>query len=106
MATELSQIVQYNFNIMQVENVKTITDNSLDYLRTNHRKYDWIYADPSRRNDTKGRVFLLEDCSPDIPKYLSFLFERSGNILLKISPLLDISATRAFMSLNHSLGFL
>ena len=93
MAGELSQIVQYNFNIMQVENVKTITDNSLDYLRTNHRKYDWIYADPSRRNDTKGRVFLLEDCSPDIPKYLNFLFERSDNILLKISPLLDISAT-------------
>ena len=89
----LSQIAHYNFKIMQVENVKTVTENGLDYLRKFNRKYDWIYADPSRRNDAKGRVFLLDDCSPDIPKNLDLLFEFTDNIMLKISPLLDISAT-------------
>jgi len=92
-APDLSQIVRYNFKIMRVENVKTATENGLDYLRRDNKRYDWIYADPSRRNDTKGRVFLLEDCSPDIPKNLDLLFEFSDNVLLKISPLLDISAT-------------
>jgi len=92
-APDLSHIVRYNFKIMRVENVKTATENGLDYLRRDNKRYDWIYADPSRRNDTKGRVFLLEDCSPDIPKNLDLLFEFSDNVLLKISPLLDISAT-------------
>ena len=90
---DLSQIVRYNFKTMRVENVKTVAENGLDYLRRENRKYDWIYADPSRRSDVKGRVFLLDDCSPDIPKNLDLLFEFSDNILLKISPLLDISAT-------------
>jgi hypothetical protein len=36
-----------------------------------------IYIDPSRRNDAKGKVFLLKDCLPNVPEnldlYLSML---------------------------------
>lgn len=90
---DLSRIVNYNYKIMQVENVKTIPQNGLDYLEKAHQKYDWIYADPSRRSDEKGKVFLLEDCLPNIPKNLNLLFQFTDNILLKTSPLLDISAS-------------
>ena len=91
--SDLSQIVHYNFKVMQVENINTISENGIDYLRKINQKYDWIYADPSRRNDIKGRVFLLDDCTPNISEHLNFLFQFSENILLKTSPLLDISAT-------------
>jgi hypothetical protein len=89
----LSQIVHYNFKVMKVENIKTISESGIDYLEKIDQKYDWIYVDPSRRNAIKGRVFLLDDCTPNIPKHLNFLFQFSDNILLKTSPLLDISAT-------------
>lgn len=91
--SDLSNIVNYNYKIMQVENVKTIPQNGMDYLEKEHNKYDWIYADPSRRSDEKGKVFLLEDCLPNIPKNLNHLFQFTDNVLLKVSPLLDISAS-------------
>ena len=40
--------------------------DGIEYLKSSKQKFDWIYADPSRRNDTKGKVFLLEDCLPNI----------------------------------------
>lgn len=95
--SDLSEIVHYNYKILQVENVKTVAEDGLDYLRKSAQKYDWIYADPSRRNKTKGKVFLLDDCSPDIPINLDLLFTFSNNLLLKISPLLDISHTAKTM---------
>lgn len=47
--------------------------------------------DPARRSTTGNKVFLLEDCSPDVLTLLSDLFRISGNLLLKLSPMADIS---------------
>ncbi len=91
--SNLSQIVQYNYKILQIDNIRTIPQNGLDYLDKIHQKYDWIYVDPSRRSDVKGKVFLLEDCLPNIPNNLDHLFQFTDNALLKTSPLLDISAS-------------
>ncbi len=89
---DLSSIVKNNFNVLGIENIKTEAINGLDYLNSQNKTYDWIYADPSRRNDSKGRVFLLEDCLPNIPQNLNVLFKFTDNILLKTSPVLDISS--------------
>jgi hypothetical protein len=53
--------------------------------------FDWIYIDPSRRNNSKDKVFFLRDCLPNVPENLELLFSKSSNILIKISPLLDFS---------------
>ncbi|MGB5386516.1 MAG: class I SAM-dependent methyltransferase, partial [Eudoraea sp.] len=47
--------------------------------------------DPSRRDETKGKVFKLSDCTPDITAHLNLLKDKSKTILLKTSPLLDIT---------------
>ena len=91
--TELSKITQHNYKQLGVKNIKIIADNGINYLKKINQKFDWIHADPSRRNDSKGKVFLLKDCLPNIPKYLDLLFQYSNQILLKLSPLLDITAT-------------
>ena len=91
LATELSEIVTYNFKQLKA-NIKTITNDGLAYLKNESRQYDWIYIDPSRRNDQKGKVFLLQDCLPNVPEHLELLFGHSDNILIKVSPILDISS--------------
>ena len=53
---------------------------------------DWIYADPARRDENNKKVFLLSDCLPNIPKNLDLIFSKTNNVLLKLSPLLDISS--------------
>lgn len=89
---DLSQIVSHNFKQLEVENVQTIQTDGIDFLKTPDKYYDWIYIDPSRRHDIKGKVFLLSDCIPNVPEELEALFSHSNNIMIKTSPLLDISA--------------
>lgn len=52
---------------------------------------DVFYADPARRDGTGRKVFRLEDCSPDIRPLLPALLEKSSMVLLKLSPMADIS---------------
>jgi hypothetical protein len=90
---DLSTIVAYNYQQLQIENIDTISGDGIDYLQKTSDIFDWIYIDPSRRNDHKEKVFLLKDCLPDVPKYLDFLFTKTNQILIKVSPILDISST-------------
>ena len=90
---ELSEIVTHNYNQLAIENVQTIAVNGLNFLKETSEKFDCIYIDPSRRSDIKGKVFLLKDCLPDVPENIDFLFTKSDTILIKNSPMLDITAT-------------
>lgn len=92
---ELSEIVAHNFKEMAINNVAIYAKNGLEFLHHSAKKYDAIYIDPSRRNDAKGKVFLLNDCHPNVPEHLDFLLSKSNQILIKNSPLLDISQTIA-----------
>ncbi|MDX1271976.1 THUMP-like domain-containing protein [Bizionia paragorgiae] len=87
----LSQIVKHNFSVLNRENIRCLPQDGLAVLEENDSSYSTIYVDPSRRNDSKGKVFMLSDCLPNIPKHLDLLFKRSKTILIKTSPLLDIS---------------
>ncbi len=91
--TGLSQIVAHNYKALETENITTKNIDGLQFLENNDQKFDVIYVDPSRRNDAKGKVFLLKDCLPNIPENLEFLLTKSDTILIKNSPILDISAT-------------
>ncbi|SFN69182.1 hypothetical protein SAMN04487989_102461 [Bizionia echini] len=86
----LSELVAYNFKQLEVNNIQTISEDGIVYLK--NQTFDWIYIDPSRRHDSKGKVFFLKDCLPNVPNHLENLFKHTNNILLKTAPLLDISA--------------
>ncbi len=88
----LSKIVTHNYQQLKIKNINTISTDGIEYLKKSNQKFDWIYVDPSRRNDRKGKVFLLKDCLPNIPENLDTIFEYSGNILIKNSPILDITS--------------
>ncbi|MFL1011604.1 THUMP-like domain-containing protein [Flavisericum labens] len=87
----LSKIVAYNYKQLEVKNITAINTDGIEYLKTAQTKYAWIYVDPSRRHDTKGKVFFLKDCLPNVPEHIDMLFKHSKNIMIKTSPLLDIS---------------
>jgi len=91
MHVNLSQIATYNFDILGVKNVQFIAEDGLSYLENSVVNFDWIYIDPSRRNSTQNRVFKLSDCTPNVPEKLEVIFKKSNRVLLKTSPLLDIS---------------
>ena len=88
---DLSEIVKYNYQQLNISNVECIPVNGIEYLGNSDLLFDWIYVDPSRRHDSKGKVFFLNDCTPNVPKHLDLLFKHSKNVLIKTSPLLDFS---------------
>ena len=90
--SELSELVAHNFKQLNALNVTCINGDSLEVLKNLNQKFDWIYIDPSRRNEFKGKVFMLKDCMPNVPDLIDFYFQYSSKILLKTAPILDISA--------------
>ncbi|MES2851411.1 MAG: class I SAM-dependent methyltransferase [Bacteroidota bacterium] len=89
---ELSNLVKHNFEQLNVSNITCYAGDSLATLFSLNSKWDWIYIDPSRRNDTKGKVFMLKDCLPNVPENIDFYFTHSNAVLIKTAPILDISA--------------
>jgi hypothetical protein len=89
---ELSNIVKHNFEQLDVKNINCYSGDSLGILAELKTKWDWIYLDPSRRNGAKGKVFMLQECLPNVTENLDLFFDYSKNILIKTAPLLDISA--------------
>jgi 16S rRNA G966 N2-methylase RsmD len=87
----LSKIVKHNYKQLKIQNINAINTDGIEYLNASKNKYDWIYIDPSRRHDSKGKVFFLKDCLPNVTEHLNLLFKKSKNILIKTSPFLDIS---------------
>ena len=90
---ELSKIVNHNYKQLNVKNIDTFCGNGLDFLKETDHVFDCIYIDPSRRDDVKGKVFMLKDCQPYIPPKIDFLFTKAHHILVKVSPILDLKNT-------------
>ncbi len=90
---ELSTIVKHNYKQLHIKNIDTYCGNGLDYLKENNTTFDCIYIDPSRRDEVKGKVFMLKDCQPNIAPKIDFFFTKSNQILIKVSPILDLKNT-------------
>lgn len=90
--SDLSSMAEHNFiQLGKRNNIQFLCGNGVQLLQETDQNFDWIYLDPSRRSDTGNKVFRLEDCQPDMTEILPILFEKGKKILLKTSPLLDLS---------------
>jgi hypothetical protein len=88
----LSEMVKHNYGVLNVNNITCLAQNSTEVIEQSENAFDWIYIDPSRRSDVKGKVFLLKDCLPNVPENLKLYFSKSNSILIKTAPILDITA--------------
>jgi len=87
---ELCQITTHNFKVWGQNNIKCIMGSSIDFLEKSTSNFDLIFVDPSRRNDKKGKVFLLEDCLPNLIEHKELIKSKAKRLLVKNSPMLDI----------------
>ncbi len=88
--TTLQSIAAHNFKALKATNIHSINNDGIKYALL-QEQIDCIYIDPSRRNDSKGKVFFLEDCTPNVPLVVDQLLEVANTILIKTAPILDIS---------------
>ncbi|MBQ7222591.1 MAG: SAM-dependent methyltransferase [Bacteroidales bacterium] len=88
----LCEVARANFEILGAGNITVCNGNSTDIL-SSLKDADLIYLDPSRRSKTSSRVYSIEDCEPDLISIKSALFKVSDTVLVKVSPMADISRT-------------
>ena len=86
---ELAAAAERNFARLGADNIavrcETVTPD------TDLPEADLIYADPARRDAAGRKVFLLEDCTPDILALLPLLLRKAPAVLLKLSPMADLA---------------
>lgn len=90
----LSEIVQHNYKTLSVNNSNCINGNGIDTLKHIDQPFDWVYLDPSRRDNSKKKVFLLSDCTPNVKTFQGLFLKYAKHVMIKTSPLLDIKATK------------
>ena len=93
MLPNLVELARHNFAALGLSNVEARlnADGSIGNLPDG----DCVFLDPSRR-DAGRRVFLLEDCTPDLIDWWPHLRQKFSTVLVKLSPMYDItSAVRA-----------
>ena len=95
---ELCAIAEHNFSLyrpkIQVHN--TTAEEFLTTLPISNSPYPiantLIYLDPARRSQSGGKVFRIEDCEPNVIELLPTLRLHASHIMIKFSPMLDITA--------------
>lgn len=98
----LAKATERNFKELGVENVRfrncRVEPGKVEEVLDGFRP-DVIFLDPARRAEDGRKVFLIEDCQPDVLTLLPELFAASRFVLLKLSPMADI--TMACKRLPH-----
>lgn len=86
---ELCRIAEHNFSL-QKSAISIHNCSAEEFIQT-AGQYDLIFVDPARRDSHGGKVFHLENCTPNVIELLPELLKHSQRLLFKLSPMLDIS---------------
>ncbi len=91
---ELAAAVKHNFGVLGCDNIvvsnKLLEPGNLCDILGEFNP-DVIFLDPARRSSTGKKVFLLEDCQPDVLALKEELLAAAPLLLLKLSPMADIT---------------
>ena len=87
----LSKVAKQNATVLNAKNIEFVNTDGIEFLKSSTDNWDTIYVDPARRSNS-GKVFRLEDCTPNILINLDLLLSKCNRLLIKTSPLLDIDA--------------
>ena len=94
MNEELEKATELNFKELNINNVrfgsrKVEVGKVKEVL--NGFEPDVIFLDPARRAEDGRKVFLIEECQPDVVGLLPELFTVCRYVMVKLSPMADIA---------------
>lgn len=86
----LCQLARHNFSQLDRGQISVQCAEAEEYLQSMN-PVDFIFLDPARRDDKGKKVFALQDCTPDVSALFSSLSKKCRLLMIKLSPMLDIS---------------
>lgn len=86
--------LQHNCRVLGLNNATVyMPGDCIEMLETSGREYDVIFIDPARRDAKNKRTYALQDCTPDVVANLPLLLRHCRRLMVKASPMLDITQT-------------
>lgn len=92
--SELCDIVSHNMHLTtrSIEILNTDSEAYIQQTKPTVSHPHLVFLDPARRSKTGGKVFRIEDCEPNVMNLLPRLREKADYVMLKLSPMLDVTA--------------
>lgn len=104
---ELCRIVEHNKGLWDtgdgLRDISVHNATAEEFLKT-AGQYDLIFLDPARRDSHGGKVFRLEDCTPNVVELLPTLLQHltpEGRLMLKLSPMLDLTQALKTLAISY-----
>lgn len=88
--TELAELALHNLKVLGLTDATVVNADGVEYLSTMDA-VDFIYLDPARRSSTGSKTIRIEDCTPDVVAIDALLDAKAKEVMIKLSPMLDIS---------------
>lgn len=86
---QLCELAIHNFKALGINGFEVCHQKAEDYIPI-MPEVDLIYLDPHRRNDSGKKTVCISDCEPDVSILIKILLSKSSEIMIKLSPMLDI----------------
>lgn len=100
MSAELCDIACNNFKVLERPNITVTCGSAEEFIAQQPSdSLDLIYLDPARRGNAGQKLISISDCQPDAVSLQDDLLRVSRYVMLKLSPMLDIS--RAITEMHH-----
>ncbi len=96
---ELCRIAGHNFGHLYLDGASVVCADSTEFLEQGGLACGLIYLDPARRDNAGRKTVAIADCTPDVVQLQDRLMAVSRFVMIKLSPMLDISA--ALSVLRH-----
>lgn len=87
---DLCQTARHNFQILELPQIEVCNKEAELFLKE-MPPVDCLFIDPARRNEHGGKAVAISDCTPDVKTLLPLLLQKGRKIMIKLSPMLDIS---------------
>lgn len=88
---ELCRLARHNFTALGLSHIHVTEGDGVEYLH-NMTPCDCLFLDPARRDGQGKKTIVLEDCEPDVTSIKSLLLEKAPTVMIKLSPMLDVTA--------------
>lgn len=87
----LNSIVRHNFERLNIHNVTRVDATAEAFLIDNQIKVDAYFIDSDRRPSGSTKTFSLVGATPNVLDIVPALVGQGAEVLLKLSPMVDIS---------------
>lgn len=94
MNPSLVEISTYNDVVLNKDNIEHICDDAANWSAYKIDNSTTVYVDPDRRDSSGNRIYSLKECSPPVLEWLDELLPQCEQVVIKASPMLDITQLR------------